>query len=84
MHGLENKKVKMVIDILMTILLFILMAYHYIGQMWHEISGTVMFLLFVFHHVMNRKWYLAIGKGKYPAGWVLFTVRKGCKAFCGA
>ena len=66
------------IDILMTVLLFLLMAYHYTGQMWHEITGTAMFVLFICHHVMNRKWYLTIGKGKYPAGWISLTVMNLC------
>ena len=34
------KKAKIIIDILMTVLLFILMGMHLTGQMWHEIAGT--------------------------------------------
>lgn len=71
---MKSKTRKMGIDILMTVFLFILMAYHYTGQMWHEITGTTMFVLFICHHVMNREWYLTIGKGKYPAGRIFLTV----------
>lgn len=69
-----RKKLKMNIDILMTVLLFILMAYHYTGQMWHEITGTAMFVLFICHHLLNREWYKAIGKGKYNVWRILLTV----------
>lgn len=55
------------IDTGMTLLLFLVMAYHYTGQMWHEITGTGMFLLFLAHHLVNRKWYSSIGKGRYSA-----------------
>ena len=52
-------------DIAMTVLLPMLMAYSLIGEKFHEIIGTLMFALFILHHVLNRKWYGAIFKGKY-------------------
>ena len=59
------KKSKMIVDMLMTVLLFILMGMHLTGQMWHEIAGAAMFVLFVVHHILNRAWIKAIPKGKY-------------------
>ena len=37
-----KQKVKILVDICMTILLFVLMAFHYVGLQWHEVTGTVM------------------------------------------
>ena len=69
-----KKKIKISIDIAMVILLPMLMAYSLIGEKFHEIIGTVMFVLFIVHHVMNRKWYQALPKGKYNARRVFQTV----------
>lgn len=49
----------------MTVLLPMLMAYSLIGEMLHEIIGTAIFVLFIVHHILNRKWYGALFKGKY-------------------
>ena len=57
----------------MTIMLPILMAYSLIGEMLHEIIGTLMLVLFVLHHVMNRKWYPALFKGKYDGRRIFHT-----------
>ena len=46
----------MIIDILMTMLLLVLMAYSLVGEQVHEILGVLMFGLFIAHHVINRKW----------------------------
>ena len=68
------KKSKIIVDILMTALMFILMGMHLTGQMWHEIAGTALFVLFVVHHILNRAWIKAIPKGKYSALRVVQTV----------
>lgn len=39
-----KQKIKIAVDVCMTGMLFILMAYHYVGAQWHEIAGTVMFM----------------------------------------
>lgn len=55
--------IKIGIDISMTVLLFILMAFHYVGLQWHEVTGAVMLVLFILHHILNGNWYRALGKG---------------------
>ncbi len=65
--------IKIGIDICMTILLFVLMAFHYVGPKWHEITGAVMLVLLVLHHILNGNWYRALGKGKYSSVRILFT-----------
>ena len=62
-----KKKIRIVVDILMTVLLPLLMAYSLIGELFHEIIGTVIFVLFIVHHILNRKWYATLFKGKYTA-----------------
>ncbi len=69
-----EKKVKIIIDLLMTIGMFFLMGMRLTGQMWHEIAGTAVFLLFIIHHILNRKWIRAVPKGKYNAYRVFQTV----------
>ena len=60
-----KNKIRIIIDISMTVLLPLLMAYSLIGEMFHEVIGTLIFVLFIVHHVLNRKWYGALFKGKY-------------------
>ena len=66
--------IKIIIDICMTILLFVMMAFHYVGLQWHEITGAAMLVLFILHHILNGNWYRALGKGKYRSGRILLTV----------
>ncbi len=63
-------KIKIAVDILMTISLLFLMSFELIGDAAHEWLGTAMFFLFVLHHFLNRKWFGNLRKGKY-------TVRRG-------
>ena len=56
---------KIGVDIGMTIVLLFLMTYEMIGQAFHEWLGIGMFLLFIIHHVLNRRWFGVLLKGKY-------------------
>lgn len=67
------KKARMIIDILMMLIIPLLMAYSLIGENIHEVLGITMFALFIAHHVINRKWWSSIFKGKYNAVRVLNT-----------
>ena len=58
-------KIRLMIDISMTVLLPFLMAYSLIGEAFHEVVGTAIFVLFIVHHLLNRRWYGALFKGKY-------------------
>ena len=60
-----KNKLRIIIDISMTVLLPLLMAYSLIGETFHEVVGTLIFVLFIVHHIINRKWYGALFKGKY-------------------
>ena len=61
------KKLRMTIDIAMTVVLIGLMAYSLIGTLTHEILGVAMFALFTVHHALNRKWFGALSKGRYKS-----------------
>lgn len=55
----------MVIDLAMTAALPVLMCYSIVGETAHEVIGTVMFSLFIAHHVLNFGWIKTLFKGKY-------------------
>ena len=48
-----NKHFKMIVDILMTVAMFFLMGMRLTGQMWHEIAGTAVFLLFIILNLLK-------------------------------
>lgn len=48
----------------MVICLPILMVYSLVGEFYHEIAGTIMFVLFIVHHFLNRRWFGTITKGR--------------------
>lgn len=60
-------KVKMLIDIFLTLSLLFLMPYGLVGEALHEWIGVAMFFLFLLHHLLNRKWIANLLKGKYSA-----------------
>lgn len=61
-------------DLAMTVILLLLMIYELVGQAAHEWLGIAMFLLFVTHHVLNRRWLKALFRGKYTPMRILQTV----------
>ena len=50
------------------------MPYSLLSETAHEWIGMAMLVLFISHHILNRKWLLSIGKGKYNAFRVIQTV----------
>lgn len=65
---------KIAIDILMSVMLLLLMAYQVVGDYLHEIFGTAMLVLFLVHHILNVRWYRGLLKGKYMPQRVIGTV----------
>ena len=57
--------IKRVLDIILTIALLLLMSMQVTKQLAHEWIGIAMFVLLILHHILNRKYYTAIFKGKY-------------------
>ena len=56
---------KRVVDLLMTVLLLLLMAFQVTGETAHEWLGMGMFVLFLIHQWLNRGWYRALFRGRY-------------------
>ncbi len=63
----KTQRLRMTIDITMTILSIILMGGNYLfpADIVHEILGVALFVLWAVHIALNRRWYGAIFKGKY-------------------
>lgn len=55
------------VDAAMVLLLPLLMAYSLISEAFHEFAGTLMRLLFLAHHRLNRVWLKNLFRGKYTA-----------------
>ena len=53
-----------IIDVCMTLVLLVLMAYQVTGEMVHEWTGILMTVLVIVHQVLNRRWYKSLFKGK--------------------
>ncbi|WP_082178499.1 DUF4405 domain-containing protein [Priestia aryabhattai] len=58
----------------MTVLMLVVMAYHVTGNAIHELVGAVLFMLFIFHNILNRRWYKTIIRGKYNVRRILKIV----------
>ncbi len=71
---MKKNNLRHIIDISMIILLPVLMAYSLIGEAFHEIIGTIMFLLFITHLIFNRRWYAGLFKGRYSAARIFQTI----------
>ena len=59
------KKYRIILDIIMTVLFIILMGYYVTDNIVHEVLGTITFVLFIIHNILNIKWYKSIFKGKH-------------------
>ena len=70
----RKQSVRIVVDIAMTAVLLFLMTYELIGQVFHELLGIIMFVLFILHHILNSRWTKNLVKGKYTALRTLQTV----------
>ena len=47
-------RLKIAVDLAMTVALMLLMPYELIGQSAHEWIGMVMLVLFIGHHILNQ------------------------------
>ena len=75
-------KIKIAVDAAMTVALLLLMAYGLIGEVAHEWIGIGMFVLFVLHHILNRKWIGAVARGRYNAVRIIQTTLAGLIFLC--
>lgn len=66
--------IKITVDICMTICLLLLMPYSLLGETAHEWIGMAMAVLFIIHHILNRRWLSAVGRGRYTPYRIVQTV----------
>ena len=80
----KTQRLRMTIDITMTILSIILMGGNYLfpADIVHEILGVGLFVLWTVHIALNRRWYGAIFRGKYNPYRVMQTVINCCILIC--
>ena len=65
MGRLTGKKSRRTLDLGMTVLMILVMSYQATGNLFHELAGVLLLLLFLGHNIMNRRWYRALLKGRY-------------------
>lgn len=70
---MKKKTVKTILDILMTAALPVLMAYSLVGETLHEIVGSAMLIIFITHHILNRKSTAVMFKGKQTPARIVNT-----------
>lgn len=67
------KKLRMILDTTMIIILPLLMGYSLVSEFYHEVIGILMGALFAAHIILNRKWLISLFKGKYNARRIVTT-----------
>ena len=70
----RNMLIRLVIDLSMTVLMLVAMAYQITGNAMHELAGVLLCLLFITHNILNRRWYKTIFKGKHNVRRILSIV----------
>ena len=80
----KPQRLRMSIDITMTILSIVLMGGNFLfpAEIVHEILGVGLFVLWAIHIVLNRRWYGGIFKGKYNPYRIMQTVINCCILIC--
>ena len=80
----KTQRLRMTIDIIMTILSIILMGGNYLfpADIVHEILGVGLFVLWGVHIALNRRWYGAIFRGNYNPYRVMQTIINCCILIC--
>ena len=69
----RKRKLQIGVDLCMTILLPLLMAYSLVGETAHEWIGASMLILFIAHHILNYRWFRSLFKGRYNPARILNT-----------
>jgi hypothetical protein len=69
-----KQAIRATLDLAMTVLLLCAFAYRIIGDTTHEWIGISVFVFFIAHNILNRKWYKNIFKGKYTLRRIITAV----------
>lgn len=60
-------RVRLVLDLVAVGLIIACLAYWWRDNLFHEVLGTILFLLVIIHNVFNRRWYGTVAKRKFDA-----------------
>jgi len=66
--------IRNILNIAMTVLLLLMLDYRFTGNVFHETGGVVLALLFIFHNVLNQRWYVVFFKGRQSLRRILMTL----------
>ena len=72
MKGQKASK-QMAVTIMLPIMLILVMCFHHIPKLFHEIIGVAWLLLMVLHLYQHRQWFTGLGRGKWPIGRLINT-----------
>ncbi len=81
---MNTQKIRMPLDISMTVLSIILMGGTILfpDDRVHQILGMALFALWICHSILNRRWFSSIFRGKFPPFRVLQITVNLCLLFC--
>lgn len=60
-----KSKMKLSVDIIMSLCLLGAMGYQFWGEFAHEVLGAAAFALFIVHHLLNGSWHKNLCNGRY-------------------
>ncbi len=67
-------RLKVGVDMAMTLLMLGQMGYHMMDNRMHEWTGIALILLFILHHALNLGWHRTLFQGQYSTRRILMTV----------
>lgn len=65
---------KYFLDAALLIIFLLVMSFHFLPRMLHEVLGVVMFLAITLHFVLNRRWFFNFYRGKLSARKIISTL----------
>ncbi len=71
---MKKRRIRVLLDIALTLLLGIQMAYSLVGELSHEITGLCMIALLVLHHMMNGGFHRRLFTGRYTPYRIVLTL----------
>lgn len=71
---MKASKIRLTVDVIMTILLTLLVSYQITSAAVHEWLGVVMTLLVVIHQYLNRRFYASLFSGRYNIRRIVTTI----------
>lgn len=61
----RKMRFRILLDVAMTLLMVTVLACRITGILFHEWAGVVLFILFLIHHILNRRWFTQLLRGAY-------------------